>query len=285
MNSVHNTWQDVVTVQQASPPVYDVLQQLSLLQSPVFPAPGQLQQAAVNWHHQHWQGPVFKGQSTFDNSENRYYEQIIGEDGTVPTRENSWHDLFNACIWIQFPHTKQYLNDLHMKDICEYGVHPRTSRRNHLTHFDECGVVLAIPQSCKEHASTLLMHLVNHEWHQALLYQAEDWGRAVIPYVFGHANLEMMLQPFTGLTGKWLAVVVPDTFVDASEQQRCRILDEAMVQRIAQLDNFMAKQLLPPLPLLGVPGWHKNQSKAFYANTDYFRPRRYHGSVTGQLPL
>ncbi|WP_137167620.1 DUF3025 domain-containing protein [Salinimonas lutimaris] len=285
MNSANVTWQELVTDRTASPPVYQILQQLSLLQSTTFPQPAQLQQAASHWHQHRWMGPEFKGQSTFDADENRYYEQIIGEDATVPTRENSWHDLFNASIWVQFPHTKQYLNDLHMQDIREHGVHPRTARRNHLTHFDECGVVLAIPRSSVDAANELLSDLASHHWHQALLHRRSDWGQVVIPYVFGHANLEMMLQPFIGLTGKWLAVIVPDTFTESSEQQRCRLLDEAMVARIRQLDDFMGKGLLPPLPLLGVPGWFTPQDKQFYSNTEYFRPRRHNRSVTRQLPL
>lgn len=285
MNSANVTWQELVTDRTASPPVYQILQQLSLLQSITFPQPAQLQQAASHWHQHRWTGPEFKGQSTFDADETRYYEQIIGEDATVPTRENSWHDLFNACIWVQFPLTKQYLNDLHMQDIREHGVHPRTARRNHLTHFDECGVVLAIPRSSVDAASALLSDLACHHWHQALLYRRSDWGQLVTPYVFGHANLEMMLQPFIGLTGKWLAVVVPDTFTESTEQQRCRLLDEAMVARIRQLDDFMGKRLLPPLPLLGVPGWFAPQDEQFYSNTEYFRPRRHNSSVTRQLPL
>ena len=285
MNSANVTWQELATGQMASPPVYQILQQFSLLRSASFPQPALLQQAAVKWHQHEWPGPEFKGQSTFNSDETRYYEQIIGEDGTVPTRENSWHDLFNACIWIQFPRTKQYLNDLHMQDIREHGVHPRTPRRNHLTHFDECGVVLAVPQSHIHAANDLLNRLASHEWIPGLLEQRADWGSVVVPYVFGHANLEMMLQPFIGLTGKWLAVVVPDSFVTADEKQRCRLLDEAMVQRIIQLDNFLDKGVLPPLPLLGVPRWFAPQDEQFYSNTEYFRPRRHNSGVTRQLPL
>ena len=72
-----------------------------------------------------------------------YYEQIIFQHKTIPTRPQSWHDLFNALIWIQFPQCKTLLNKLHIEDIEQFGLSPRTRRRNHLTHFDECGVVLA----------------------------------------------------------------------------------------------------------------------------------------------
>lgn len=145
--------------------------------------------------------------------------------------------------------------------------------------------MLAVPQSSVHAANALLSDLASHHWHQALLHRRSDWGQLVTPYVFGHANLEMMLQPFIGLTGKWLAVVVPDTFTESAVQQRCRLLDEAMVARIRQLDDFMGKRLLPPLPLLGVPGWFAPQDEQFYNNTEYFRPRRHNSSVTRQLPL
>jgi hypothetical protein len=239
-------------------------------------------------YHKQWTGPVFKGQSQFSEDEQRYYETIISEDGVVPTREQSWHDLFNALIWLQFPKTKSLLNELHISDIEAYGVNPRTARRNRITHFDECGVVLAIEEprpSGVESLEVFLQQLATHEWEQVFLANRGRWHAEVTPYVFGHANLEMMLNPFIGLTGKWLAVSVPQGFNELDKWQQRAVLDDAMSARISALDAFQITPLLKPLPLLGVPLWHSPQDAKFYQNKDYFRPLRQGSKPTKQLPL
>ena len=227
--------------------------------------------------YKQWRGPTFKGQSQFSEDEQRYYETIISEDGVVPTREQSWHDLFNALIWLQFPKTKSLLNELHISDIEAYGVNPRTARRNRITHFDECGVVLAIEEprpSGVESLEVFLQQLATHEWEQVFLANRGRWHAEVTPYVFGHANLEMMLNPFIGLTGKWLAVSVPQGFSELDKWQQRAVLDDAMSVRISALDAFQITPLLKPLPLLGVPLWRSPQDAKFYQNKDYFRPLR-----------
>jgi len=239
-------------------------------------------------YYKQWRGPTFKGQSQFSENEKRYYETIISEDGVVPTREQSWHDLFNALIWLQFPKTKSLLNELHISDIEAYGVNPRTARRNRITHFDECGVVLAIEEprpSGVESLEVFLQQLATHEWEQVFLANRGRWHAEVTPYVFGHANLEMMLNPFIGLTGKWLAVSVPQGFSELDKWQQRAVLDDAMSARISALDAFQITPLLKPLPLLGVPLWHSQQDAKFYQNKDYFRPLRQGAKPTKQLPL
>ena len=271
----------------ASPPVIDLLDELELLEFDDFPSPEVLNELTSKYYKQ-WRGPTFKGQSQFSENEKRYYETIISEDGVVPTREQSWHDLFNALIWLQFPKTKSLLNELHISDIEAYGVNPRTARRNRITHFDECGVVLAIEEprpSGVESLEVFLQQLATHEWEQVFLANRGRWHAEVTPYVFGHANLEMMLNPFIGLTGKWLAVSVPQGFNELDKWQQRAVLDDAMSARISALDAFQITPLLKPLPLLGVPLWHSPQDAKFYQNKDYFRPLRQGSKPTKQLPL
>ena len=38
--------------------------------------------------------------------ERRYYELHIADTGEVETRPESWHDVFNALVWITFPRAK-----------------------------------------------------------------------------------------------------------------------------------------------------------------------------------
>lgn len=198
-----------------------------------------------------------------------YYEQIIFQQGIIPTRAQSWHDLFNGLMWLQFPRTKTLLNQLHVTDIEQFGLSPRTHRRNNLTHFDECGVVLA----CSDPA--LLELLKNHQWHEIFVEHRARWGRDIYPYIFGHANYESLLKPFIGLTGKWLAVEVEKDFGEQCLGEQSEKIDSLLVAKIAQEDTFAEPRPLLPLPLLGIPGWwNANQDDKFYSNTDYFRPKR-----------
>ncbi|MEQ3641179.1 MAG: DUF3025 domain-containing protein [Alteromonas sp.] len=273
--------------QYASLSVTRLLTEMNLIDLSEFPSTEQLNALTQNFHS-NWQGPHFVAQSEFGEDESRYYETIIGEDNRVPTRESNWHDLFNALIWIQFPNTKALLNTLHVNDINKFGISPRTARRNRITHFDECGVVLAVETPKDNNTADLeafLTSLATHNWHEVFIKQRNTWAGDVTPFIFGHANLEMMLNPFIGLTGKWLAVAVPEGFSQLSQWQQRNELDNAMVKRIAQLDDFQQAPILKPIPLLGVPGWHHPQPDSFYDNEEYFRPARKEVKPTVQLPL
>ena len=208
-------------------------------------------------------------QDTAASTESRYYEEIVFQDRRVPTRSNNWHDFYNACIWGMFPQTKAKLNQLHIEEIRQFGLTPRTPRRDRITHFDECGVVLAY--SCPAISTSLQAH----EWQQVWLQRRADWlpeTRRVRAYVFGHANYEMLMQPYIGLTGKWLGVAVAPDFWQATLAQQYRLLDTAVVNWCAAEHSFAHRGQLSPLPLLGVPGWSAlNQTPTFYQNTQYFR--------------
>ena len=213
--------------------------------------------------------PDFVCQSTLADS-NDYYEQIIFKQQQIPTRPDNWHDLFNGLIWLQFPRIKQVLNQLHIEDITQHGLSPRTLRRNNLTHFDECGVILAV----EEGHEFLFELLRQHQWHEVFIEHKVLWGTSIVPFMFGHANLEMLLQPFVGLTGKWLGIVVPKGFSDLAPKQQLSLLDTKLAEQINQDDLFAQKKALLPLPLLGIPGYcMENQDVSYYQNTDYFRPK------------
>ncbi|WP_438862579.1 DUF3025 domain-containing protein [Neptunicella sp.] len=202
------------------------------------------------------------------NDETDYYEQIIFKQHLIPTRLANWHDLFNAAIWLNFPLSKAELNHQHIEDINQYGLHPRTPRRNRITHFDECGVVLVyrdelIPQLLRE-----------HQWHKAFVQHRDQWGSKVDALIFGHANYEMLLQPYIGLTGKFLALPVQDEFWHACPTQKYRLVDQALLDYL-RTNPLADKGRLSPLPLLGIPGWWaENERSEFYQNKNYFMPKR-----------
>lgn len=204
----------------------------------------------------------------------RYYEQIIFEDKGIPTRACNWHDFYNACIWRLFPHTKRQLNILHMQDIADHGVSPRTPRRDRITHFDECGVVLAYSDG------EIPELLAQHQWQDAFHTRRQQWGNTVRAYVFGHANYEMLMRPHIGLTGKWLGVKVTDGFWQDALSQQYRYLDSAVAEYAEAESSFRVKQDFKPLPLLGIPAWWAaNQQADFYHNRHYFRPKRGHSTT------
>ena len=215
--------------------------------------------------------PEFVCQSQITDSA-LYYEQIIQQQNIIPTRPNSWHDLFNGLIWLQFPQTKRLLNQQHVEDIEQYGLSPRTLRRNNLTHFDECGVIVTYQRS--DLFVQLIDDLKQHQWQSVFVDNRQYWGNELNSFIFGHANLEMLLQPFIGLTGKFLAVEVDNQFSTLSYANQVTQLDEILVNEIRQTDLFSAHKPLTPLPLLGIPDvWDANNDPEFYANTDYFRPK------------
>jgi hypothetical protein len=209
----------------------------------------------------------FVCQSEMQDS-NAYYEEKIFTDAVIPTRPDSWHDLFNGLIWLQFPKTKGLLNRWHLEDIQKYGLNPRTHRRNQTTHFDECGVILVTDDQ------RLLSDLREHQFKSILFDRRQDWHTQIQAIVFGHANYEMLMRPYIGLTGKWLSVPACDDYIELPRQSQLAYVDEALYQQLSQSNGFCDNNKLFPLPLLGVPNWcQQNNQPEFYDNTDYFRPK------------
>jgi len=199
------------------------------------------------------------------------YEEFIYQKGQVPTRAKSWHDIFGALSWCLFPKTKALLNKLHHDDIKQNGKEKRSTLRNALTLFDECGVVLVTKNT------ELLSKLSEHQWQGAMLddralwHQVSEQGVAV--YQFGHANYEMLTKPYVGLTGKWLALDMSAEVMSLPLNVQYRLVDEKLADKI-KAGSLQDNSQLSPLPLLGVPGWHKDsETPEYYANTDYFRPK------------
>lgn len=201
-----------------------------------------------------------------------YYEEIIYKTGCVPTRPKNWHDLFNALIWCLFPASKKALNQLHISEIQQHGLHPRTAVRNRVTHFDECGAVLTYRDEAHLEA------LQNHRWHEAFVEKRSAWQQSTKLFMFGHANYEMLLAPYIGLTGKYIAVAVSDEFYQMPLLAQYQYLDGEVSKLINSGSLFREKKVMKPLPLLGIPGWDAdNESPDYYRNQDYFRPLRARG--------
>ena len=211
-----------------------------------------------------------------------YYEEIIYKNNAIPTRPQSWHDFFNGLVWSTFPQTKSYLNKIHMKEIEEFGLNPRTRVRNHLTHFDECGVVLFVANT--QLANNLSLALAEQDWRKVFVDNKTHWHEEIKPVIFGHANYEMLLAPFIGLTGKVIVVdeslvrdgIIKDTAAKTQSWPTDSMsYDEMLLRYLTRNNTFQTNKPFYPLPLLGVPGWYgKAQDDAFYNDKSYFMPKR-----------
>ncbi|MEW9570675.1 DUF3025 domain-containing protein [Rhodanobacter sp. Si-c] len=191
-----------------------------------------------------------------------HYEQRIAERGEIATRENNWHDLFNALVWLRHPALKRALNARQMTEIARMGSKQRSRVQYALTHFDEAGAVVALRDPA------LLPLWDAHDWHGLFWRERAAWldGRIQVE-LFGHALLEHALTPGQLLVGKALAIAGPDVSTAAAV--------EACAEAIRTGEVLCDPLELRPLPLPGVPGWHPdNGLEAFFNEAACFRPAR-----------
>jgi hypothetical protein len=187
----------------------------------------------------------------------RGYETGILLSGCVPTRADNVHDLMNALVWLRFPRFKAALNERHVAAIAAEPGTQRGRRRDALTVVDESGiwVVSLAPELCSA--------LSGREWEQLFWARRDEVDSHMRFVVVGHALLEKVLTPYPSMTGKCLLLESPSLDLEAAER--------SAVAALAGLDS---PRQLPPLPLLGIPGWDDNASAAYYRNSEIFRPLR-----------
>lgn len=190
------------------------------------------------------------------------YEQRIDQEAVLPMRRDNWHDFFNLLVWARFPKTKATLNRRH-GEAYDSGAARRGALRDAITLFDESGAIIA----CAHEGLFDALH--GHAWQTLFWDQRERWGREIECVVFGHAVYEKALNPYIGLTAKALCIAVTPSYFLMESTERVLFLDQAAAARWDA-----ARSAMTALPVLGVPGWWpENDSKAFYANQRYFRPR------------
>jgi hypothetical protein len=197
------------------------------------------------------------------------YETAIAATGEVPTRDN-WHDLFNAVQWVAFPRLKAAINAQHVRLLTAGGTAEATARsgqRDVLTMLDESGVIVAS-------ADASLLDLVRRfQWRELFVERRGEVIRNMRFVLAGHGLLEKSLAPFIGITAKAMLLPV-DTNTTTLDADSCA-LDALAADWLCNESNLCDSRNLAPLPLLGIPSWDvRNESVAFYANTDYFRPGR-----------
>lgn len=195
------------------------------------------------------------------------YEPRIFLRGEIQTREQSWHDFYNALVWHNFTNTKKAINYLHYNlQKSRYPHKVRLPAENMLTIFDEHGVIAYSKNA-------LLLDLISRRSFHELFWQRREQTAAELKLIIiGHGLYEKALKPFVGLSAHSLLIHAEndDTPVDILAAQ---IL-------LSKKFNLRTKDLVP-IPILGYPGWWPdNNQESFYFNTNYFRPEQLSKSKT-----
>ncbi len=203
------------------------------------------------------------------------YEPRCYLNGEVQTRENNWHDLFNALVWMAFPRAKAAINARHYRALTAPDQHPdagtsqRGGVRDMATLLDESGVIVAC-------AATELADLLRAFRWKELFWQRREQVRSGMEfYVFGHGLHEKALQPYVGMTGQGLVLLVEPEFFTWPLPERLALLDRRVAEYLDNPEHCHSTRELHPVPLLGVPGWSAdNEHAAYYDNARYFRTGR-----------
>jgi hypothetical protein len=203
------------------------------------------------------------------------YENHIYRQGEVSTRENSWHDLFNALIWSRFPALKVAMNAVHFRELDAGGEGRRGNQRDALTLFDESGVIV-----CSSNQA-LLEALARREWDRIFRTGAGAWENEISLFVVGHALLEKFLRPYKAITAQALLLRLDGALMEQSRTKQLNALDNLVAERLLAGSMLDSPACLSPLPLMGISGWwpEGRQDDDFYEDRKVFRPLAEKGRV------
>jgi hypothetical protein len=196
------------------------------------------------------------------------YEKHIFCTGEVSTRENNWHDLFNALVWSRLPRLKVAMNAVHFEESGSGGQGSRGMKRDALTLFDESGVIVISANK------NLLGALARKDWKSAFVESASVWKDEIKIIVVGHALLEKFLRPYKSLTAHALLLRMDDSPVESQHKRQLPVIDQLLAERILEGSILESPACLSPLPLMGIPGWWPGgaQDSEFYDDRQVFRP-------------
>ncbi|MEI9941744.1 MAG: DUF3025 domain-containing protein [Pseudomonadota bacterium] len=190
------------------------------------------------------------------------FDRLLARTSSVPTRVGSFHDLLGALIWLHFPALK---TAIHRRQLA--GDHiTRGPSENAATHLDESGVLVLGTEP------TIFESLAELKWAEVFWERRVELRQTTRFLVFGHGLLDALRDPHPRLMGKALFARVGSDRLGLDSSEFRVFLDGALA---ALLPGFLSEPArLEPLPVLGVPDWSPNQSRAYYEDEQYFRRAR-----------
>jgi len=195
------------------------------------------------------------------------YEERIDLRREVVTRPDSWHDFFNALVWLRFPQTKAALNAAHLRSMGRHGAAAgRGPVRDALTQFDESGIVVVSSDS------TLLDLLMGRCWKTLFWNRRLEVAQHMRFLVFGHGLYDALRAPFYRICGRAALLTVDPAMIARDWVSLCVAIDPILAARFAN-DCYPRPRALLALPLLGIPGvTTDSESPEYYDDQEQFRP-------------
>ena len=195
------------------------------------------------------------------------YEEHIYRTGEISTRQDNWHDVFNALSWGLFPRIKAAMNARHHGEIQHGNSTERGPVRDALTLFDECGVIVVGDGKQALHA------LAQRDWRQLFWECRPAWRENLRVFILGHALLEKFLNPYKALTAQVMIFQSRPDFLQQEDSRQAGQLDQVLAAGISSGQYLCSSAELSPLPLMGIPGWWRDapQDEEFYADRQVFR--------------
>ncbi|MFQ5470268.1 MAG: DUF3025 domain-containing protein [Gammaproteobacteria bacterium] len=203
-----------------------------------------------------------------------HYAPRIYSRGEIQTRDQNWHDFFQLLTWILFPKTKSLINSLHIphaRKRMASGIDTgrRSLLENMLSLFDEGGAVIVSSDE------SLLSLIQEFKWKALFWRRRSELVSRLNCVVFGHALYEKALSPYQGMTANSILVKVDPAFFKRKCSDQLLEIDSLLEYYLDQGNIFNRPHDLSPFPLLGMPGWDKNnEHENYYDNHSYFRSGR-----------
>jgi len=190
------------------------------------------------------------------------FDRLLARTSAIPTRVGSFHDLLGALIWLHFPALK---TAIHRAQLAGEQA-TRGPSENAATHLDESGVLVLSTEP------TIFQSLSALRWCEVFWDRRAELLQTTRFLVFGHGLLDALRHPHPRLMGKALFALVTADRLELGDSDFRVFLDGALA---ALLPGFLSEPArLQPLPVLGIPGWSANQSRAYYEDERYFRTAR-----------
>ena len=201
------------------------------------------------------------------------FDRLLAQSARVPTRLGSFHDLLGALIWLHFPALK---TAIHRAQLLGNPA-ARGPSENAATHLDESGVLVLSSEA------SIFESLSNLQWVEVFWERRAELRRSTRFLAFGHGLLDALRDPHPRLMGKALfARVDPERLVLTASDFRV-FVDSALADR---LPGFLSDPAcLEPLPVLGIPDWSIDQTRAYYEDSRYFRTIRQRARVRSRAPI